>query len=155
MMPVLKSKELDIAIVGAGTLGTALAYALHQSGYRVTEIVTRDQPHSLRRARVFANRLHASATTLSKAQLSARITWICVPDDSISEVAQNIAKRRDWRRKIVLHSSGALDADALAAAKEAGGETASAHPPLNFVCQSSIDLKGGPISPGGKPQAPG
>ena len=56
MMPVLKSKELDIAIVGAGTLGTALAYALHQSGYRVTEIVTRDQPHSLRRARVFANR---------------------------------------------------------------------------------------------------
>src|SRR3954447_13497412 len=153
MMPVLKSKELDIAIVGAGTLGTALGYALHQSGYRVSEIVTRDQPQSLRRARAFANRVHASATTLSKAQLRARITWICVPDDSISEVAKGIAKQRDWRRKIVLHSSGALDADALAAAKEAGAETASAHPLMTFVSQSSIDLKGVPFALEGNPKA--
>jgi predicted short-subunit dehydrogenase-like oxidoreductase (DUF2520 family) len=153
MMPVSTSKELDIAIVGAGTLGTALGYALHQSGYRVSEIVTRDQPQSLRRARAFANRVHASATTLSKAQLRARITWICVPDDSISEVAKGIAKQRDWRRKIVLHSSGALDADALAAAKEAGAETASAHPLMTFVSQSSIDLKGVPFALEGNPKA--
>jgi predicted short-subunit dehydrogenase-like oxidoreductase (DUF2520 family) len=153
MMPVSTSKELDIAIVGAGTLGTALGYALHQSGYRVSEIVTRDQPQSLRRARAFANRVHASATTLSKAQLSARITWICVPDDSISEVAQNIAKRRDWRRKIVLHSSGALGSGALAGAKEAGAETASAHPLMTFVAQSSVNFKGVPFAIEGDPKA--
>jgi predicted short-subunit dehydrogenase-like oxidoreductase (DUF2520 family) len=153
MMPVSKSKELDIEIVGAGTLGTALAYALHQSGYRISEIVTRDQPQSLRRARALANRVHASARTLSKAQLSARITWICVPDDSISEVAQSIAKERDWRRKIVLHSSGALGADALAAPKQAGAETASAHPLMTFVNQSLVDFKGVPFAMEGDPKA--
>jgi predicted short-subunit dehydrogenase-like oxidoreductase (DUF2520 family) len=153
MMPVSKSKELDIAIVGAGTLGTALAYALHRSGYRVSEIVARDQPQSLRNARAVANRVHASATTLSKAQLNARITWICVPDDSISDVAQGIAKQRDWRRKIVLHSSGALCADALAAAKQAGAETASAHPLMTFVNHSSVDFSGVPFALEGDPKA--
>jgi predicted short-subunit dehydrogenase-like oxidoreductase (DUF2520 family) len=140
-----KRKE-DITIVGAGTLAAALVRALHQSGYRIREIVTRNQPQSLRRARALAKRVHASATTLSKAQLGARITWICVPDDSISEVAESIAKQRDWRQKVVLHSSGALGADALAPAKQAGAETASAHPLMTFVNQSSADFKGVPFA---------
>jgi predicted short-subunit dehydrogenase-like oxidoreductase (DUF2520 family) len=151
-MSVSKSKE-DIAIVGAGTLAAALVRALDQSGYRIREIVTRDQPQSLRRARALAKRVHASATTLSKAQLGARITWICVPDDSISDVAQSIARQGDWRRKIVVHSSGALGADALAPAKQAGAATASAHPLMTFVTQSSAGFKGVPFAIEGDPKA--
>jgi predicted short-subunit dehydrogenase-like oxidoreductase (DUF2520 family) len=156
-MSVSKSKE-DIAIVGAGTLAAALVPALYQSGYRIREIVTRNQPQSLRRARALAKRVHASATTLSKAQLGARITWICVPDDSIPDVAQSIARQGDWRRKIVVHSSGALGADALAPAKQAGAETASAHPLMTFVSQSSVnqssaDFKGVPFAMEGDPKA--
>ena len=105
-MSVLKNNQSDIAIVGAGTLATALVRALHQSGYHITEIVSRDQSQSLRRARALAKQVHASATTLSKAELSARITWICVPDDSISEVAESIAIDR---RSIPHAAAGAQD----------------------------------------------
>src|SRR5438270_1282164 len=145
-MPLSKSKQyIDIAIIGAGTLATALTDALHQSGYRIAEIATRDNPQSILRARTLAMRVHASATTLSKAQLAARIIWICVPDDSIAKVAENIATNGDWRVKIVLHSIGALAADVLAPLKQAGAEVVSAHPLMTFVSKSSANFNDVPF----------
>jgi predicted short-subunit dehydrogenase-like oxidoreductase (DUF2520 family) len=147
------NRAANIAIVGAGTLATALAQRLDQSGYRIVEIVTRDRPESLRHARALAKRVHASVRTLTEAEFNARITWICVPDDSISGVAADIASQRDWRQRIVLHSSGALGSDVLAPAKEAGAETASAHPLMTFVSQSSPEFRGVPFAMEGSPKA--
>src|SRR5579864_7777279 len=126
-----RSKFPDVAIIGAGTLGTALALALRKQNLRIAEIVARDRASSLRRARTLAARVGARATTLSNAALSPRILWICVPDDAISEVAQQIAERGRHRGQIVLHSSGALGSDVLAPLRDAdSAENRSASPPM-------------------------
>jgi len=112
MPRISRRKKPDIAIIGAGTLAAALARTLQQSGHRVLEIVSRDNAESLRRATALARRVKAMPAMLSRAAFSAEIVWICVPDDAIAEVARHLSGR-DWKRKIVVHSSGALGSDVL------------------------------------------
>ena len=50
-----------IAIIGPGRLGSALAQELRRSGYRITEIVSRNSIASRRKARVLAKKVHAVA----------------------------------------------------------------------------------------------
>src|SRR6185312_12111642 len=141
-----RSDRNDIAIVGPGTLGSALARALHGAGCRVAEIIARDDRQSLRRAGTVARKIESSATTTARAEFSARVIWICVPDDSISQVAAQIADDRDWSRKIVVHSSGALSATVLSAFKAQGAEIASAHPLMTFVLDSAPNFSGVPFA---------
>ena len=146
MSPKSKNQKDEIAIVGAGTLASALARAFHSKGYRISEILSRSNPQSLRRARVLASEIQSSATTAQAAELSARIVWICVPDDAIASVAAQMVGERDWRGKIVVHSSGALSSDALEPLRRKGAETASAHPLMTFITSSQAKLKGVPFA---------
>lgn len=146
MPPKSNTKKLDVAIIGAGTLASALARALHAKGYRISEIVTRSNPQSLRRARMLATEIQSSATAIKAAELSAGIVWICVPDDAIATLAAEIAGERDWRGKIVLHSSGALASDVLEPLRRKGAEVASAHPLMTFVSSSQSKLAGVPFA---------
>jgi len=122
-----------------------MAIALRQSGHRVIEIVSRNNAQSISRARKLAKQVGARAITLRDAQF-AKTTWICVPDDAIFEVASQIAARGDWRRKIAIHSSGALRSDALSPLKKAGAGIASAHPLMTFVRISKPEWKGVPFA---------
>lgn len=152
-MPRIPSRHnAEIAIIGAGTLATALATAVDKSSCRVVEIVSRDNSESLRRAATLARRFELSATTLSKAKLAAKIIWICVPDDSIAEVAAQIEATHDWRGKIVAHSSGALGSCVLDALKQKGAEIASAHPLMTFVSASASDFTNVPFALEGDPK---
>lgn len=141
-----KSQKYEIAIIGAGTLASALARALHSKEYRVSEIVSRSNPQSLRRARILASRIQSSATTIQAAEMSADIVWICVPDDAIAALAEQMTDERDWRGKIVVHSSGALSSDTLELLRRKGAEVASAHPLMTFVSSSQPKLKGVPFA---------
>lgn len=141
-----KSQKYEIAIIGAGTLASALARALHSKEYRVSEIVSRSNPQSLRRARILASRIQSSATTIQAAEMSADIVWICVPDDAIAALAEQMTDERDWRGKIVVHSSGALSSDTLEPLRRKGAEVASAHPLMTFVSSSQPKLKGVPFA---------
>lgn len=78
--------------------------------------------------------------------MSADIVWICVPDDAIAPLAEQMADERDWRGKIVVHSSGALSSDALEPLRRKGAEVASAHPLMTFVSSSQPKLKGVPFA---------
>lgn len=141
-----RNQPLDIAIIGAGTLATALAASLRRSGYRITEIVSRDNAQSLSRARKLAKRVGARATYMREAQFTARVVWTCIPDDAIVGLAIQLAGRRNWQKKLVLHSSGALGTDVLAPIRQAGALTASAHPLMTFVSISKPELKGVPFA---------
>ena len=67
-------------------------------------------------------------------ELTAEIVWFCVPDRAIAAQARALAKTHsDWRGKIAVHSSGALDSGELAALRGRGAATASAHPLMTFV----------------------
>ena len=146
MRPPRQKTLPDVTIIGAGTLATALAAALHGRGFRIAEIVSRDNPQSRRRAGVLAKRVGARSVTASQAAFTARITWICVPDDAISVVAQKLSARKTWRSKIVVHSSGALASAVLDDVRKLGAAIASVHPLMTFVSTSEADFKGVPFA---------
>lgn len=132
----------SIALIGPGNLGFALGRALAAAGYRIDEVIARDNPSSLRRARDLARKVKAQARTWSDAQLDSRIVWLCVSDDAIGDCARRLSKRGDWKGKIVLHSSGALSSELLAPLARRGAATASLHPMQSFVRSSAADMRG-------------
>ncbi|HET8667794.1 MAG TPA: Rossmann-like and DUF2520 domain-containing protein [Terriglobales bacterium] len=134
-------KKLKFAVVGAGRLGTALAWALHANGYDISEIVTRGGAPSFRRARQIARQLGAKAVNTGT-PLTADITWICVPDDAIRSCAAILAGTQDWSGKVVFHASGALSSDELSALSARGAAVASVHPMMSFVSGVAPDLAG-------------
>ena len=128
--------------MGAGHLGSALAGALYDAGFRVAELVTRNHPASLKRARRLARRVGSKATTLNQTELAADVIWICVNDDAIRPVAAQLAARGSWRGKLALHSSGALSSDELRPLKRRGAQVGTAHPMMTFVGNASVSFKG-------------
>ncbi len=100
-------------------------------------------PDSIRRARALAKKSAATAATIADSRLSADVIWICSTDDAIAPVARLLAQRRDvdWKSKIVLHASGALTSDELAALKKRGAAVASAHFMQTFAPGSNPTLK--------------
>jgi predicted short-subunit dehydrogenase-like oxidoreductase (DUF2520 family) len=136
------AKKASITIVGAGNVASVLGPALRRAGYRIDEIVSRSNPHSVQRAKVLARKSGAAAATLERARFSADIVWNCVTDDAIAPVSLRLAARRDvdWKGKIIFHASGALTSDALTALKKRGAAVASTHFMQTFMPGSSPTL---------------
>jgi predicted short-subunit dehydrogenase-like oxidoreductase (DUF2520 family) len=143
-----------IAIVGAGSLATFLAVALCDTGFTITEIIARDSPSSLRRARTLAAKVDAQAVTAHSAALDATLLWFCVPDREIrhaaSFLADHLLARALIGQKVIvrfaLHSSGALSSHQLDPLRTAGVAVASAHPLMTFVAGAHPSLKGVPFA---------
>jgi predicted short-subunit dehydrogenase-like oxidoreductase (DUF2520 family) len=135
-----------IAIVGAGNLASTLGVALQEAGYSLDQIVSRDQPASLRRARRLAGELGASPVVATKARIDAEVVWFCVPDGAISGAADSLKGAADWRGKVALHSSGVLTSDELALLRRRGAAAASVHPLMTFVRGSRPELLGVPFA---------
>ena len=131
----------SVAIVGAGRLATFLAVALRGAGFTVSEIVARDLPGALRRARSLAMKVGAHATTADRASLDASILWFCVPDREIRRAASSVANRlrvlaaakNRAHPSFAFHSSGALLSEELDSLREIGIAVASVHPLMTFV----------------------
>jgi predicted short-subunit dehydrogenase-like oxidoreductase (DUF2520 family) len=140
------SPKKTIAIVGPGNVGRVLALALHDAGFRVTEIITRDDAASLRSARALAKRVGAKASRVVDAKLDASVIWICVPDAAIASVASELAKRPvGWKKKTVFHASGALTSAELTALKKKGATVGSLHPMNTFIAATQPRLAGTPF----------
>jgi predicted short-subunit dehydrogenase-like oxidoreductase (DUF2520 family) len=141
-----KSREKpSIAIVGAGSLGSAIAVALNKAGYHIAEIVTRPLPASRRRAQKLATRVGAKIAH-SVDPLRSDVVWLCVPDREIRGCAERLARRGEWSGKIVFHSSGALGSRELRALQSRGAAVASVHPLMTFVAGVIPDLPGVPFA---------
>ena len=142
-----------VAIVGAGNFASALAVSLRASGYSVEQIIARESPASLRRARQLAREVSASAVTVARAQIGAEITWFCVPDGAIASAAASLMTATDWIGRVALHSSGALTSDELAVLRKRGAHVASVHPLMTFVRSSRPRLTGVPFAIEGSSKA--
>jgi predicted short-subunit dehydrogenase-like oxidoreductase (DUF2520 family) len=134
----------EIALVGPGRLGSALALALAGSGYRIREIVSRDT--STAATRKLSRATRAKLIDFRSAKLDADLVWFCVPDREIASVANKIAVVTSWKRKVAFHSSGALASDELDALRRRGAVVASVHPLMTFVRGSVPSLKGVPFA---------
>ena len=131
---------LDVCIVGPGRLGTALATQLQRNYDCVDTIVARHS--SIAKAIALAEKIDATAKEIDSADFEQTVTWLCVPDSAIAPVAKSLAQRREWRGKIVIHSSGALSSDELHALREKGAAVGSVHPMMTFAPEATTQLAG-------------
>lgn len=134
-----------IGIVGAGNLGSSLALALHEAGYRVVEVVTRAARRSQPRARAIAKKIGARLLTIGE-PLSSDLLWFCVPDREIANCAATITRTSSWGGRLAFHSSGALTSDELGILRRRGAHTAAVHPVMTFVKTVRPDLAGVPFA---------
>lgn len=145
MLPVMAAKP-GIAIVGAGNLGTALARSLRRAGYAIDVVVAHSLGKSLGKAKRLASEIGAHAAVDPSALKDADVVWLCVPDSAIAAAARTLAERLTWKRKVALHSSGALTSDELAALRKRGAAVGSVHPLMTFVRGSQPSLAGVPFA---------
>ena len=149
MLPTMSATEVrrpTIAIAGPGSLGNALAISLQAAGYRIREIYSRPAKRSRQRARALAGRVRARALVLGRDPSQADVMWLCVPDREIRNCADVLARVGGWSKRVVLHSSGALTSDELAALRDEGASVASVHPLMTFVPGEMPSLAGVPFA---------
>lgn len=130
-----------------------MAVALRQAGYPVSEVVSRDNPASQRRAERLARRTGARATTIRQPRLRADVVWLCVPDRDIASCAKTLAGHGEWDGKTALHASGALSSRELHPLQRRGAAVASVHPLMTFVAGVHPSLAEVPFAIEGDPAA--
>ncbi len=131
-----------IAIVGAGRVGRALGMRLHELGWRIGAVVTRSQATARAAVRAMGDgRPHAG---LTRQVLAADVILITTPDETIHSAAVQLAGMggEEWRGKVVLHTSGALDRKVLAPLARCGAATGSLHPLQTFTGRGAPQLEG-------------
>lgn len=128
----MKKTLNSLSILGAGRVGRALGRLLRGLGWKIDAVVTCSEASACRAVRfIGAGKPHAGMT---RQILGARVILIAVPDDAIAGVAQELARTgaEELRGKIVLHTSGALDAGVLGIVKAQGAVVGSLHPLQSF-----------------------
>jgi predicted short-subunit dehydrogenase-like oxidoreductase (DUF2520 family) len=138
----LAANSTTLAIIGAGRVGRAVGQKLRLAGWHVTAVVTRSAASARRAVRdIGAGRPHGK---LTRSLLDAGIVLIAVPDDEIIHIAERLARmgREEWRGKVILHTSGALDNRALAPLERVGASTGSIHPLQSFSTRVVPSLDG-------------
>lgn len=122
---------IDVAIIGAGNLGTALGYALSRKGYRIKALSCQTLP-SARKSLQIVGKGKAFTDNLQAAK-QGKLIFICVPDSEITKVIKELTQSSiPWKEKYVFHCSGLVSAEALKPLKVKGASTASFHPVQSF-----------------------
>ena len=121
-------RQLRVGFIGAGVLGTGLALAMSQAGYRVEAASSR----RLESARSLAGRApgcKAFASPQAVADVSD-LVFITTPDSAI----ESVAAQASWRPgQYVAHCCGALGRQPLEPARQQGAETGAIHPFQTFA----------------------
>jgi predicted short-subunit dehydrogenase-like oxidoreductase (DUF2520 family) len=126
---------MDVAVVGAGRVGTALAVLLRRAGHRIAAVAGRDA--SLARARTWLPDVPFLPS--DEAARRGEVVLLAVPDDAIAGVCSEIAASGGFRPDVIaVHLSGAAPLDVLAPARDAGAHALSIHP-----LQTVPDVKSG------------
>jgi predicted short-subunit dehydrogenase-like oxidoreductase (DUF2520 family) len=116
---------MDIAIVGAGRVGTSLAVRWRDAGHRIVAVAGGDATPE--RAARFLPGVPVVATL--EAPRDAELTLISTPDAVIEPVARELAAAGVvGDGSSVIHASGATSLGALAAPRAEGATVLSLHP---------------------------
>jgi predicted short-subunit dehydrogenase-like oxidoreductase (DUF2520 family) len=122
-----------IAIVGAGVVGTALAFLLKEKGYTLCGMASRGE-ESLNKAAAIIGSEVRTTTAPEEITPEADVVFITTSDGAIQEVCDGIAGKGGFHpEQIVVHTSGALPSTILASAQTQGALIASVHPLQSFA----------------------
>ena len=121
-----------VAIIGCGTVGTAIGKLLARAGYRITGVATRSLETADRAANIIgAQRFSDRPWDLT---LDANLVFITTPDDAIQSTCKAIAEHNGFEKgSVVIHCSGALSSAILSPAKACGAFVATLHPLQSFA----------------------
>lgn len=120
---------MNVAVVGAGRVGTAMAVLLHRAGHRVAAISGREA--SRERASRFLPRV-ALLDPVDAAR-AGDLVLVAVPDDRIAGLVEELAAGGALREgQWVAHVSGALGLDVLRPAAVTGAGRLAIHPLQTF-----------------------
>lgn len=129
----------DIAIIGAGKLGTNLGYALLRKGHRIAAYSDKNLSAAQESQQIIGQGKFTDDNRFA-AQYGHWII-LTVPDDAIETVAEELAESdMEWKDKFVFHCSGLLTTESLRSLEMRGALVASLHPIQSFP-QKKPDLK--------------
>jgi predicted short-subunit dehydrogenase-like oxidoreductase (DUF2520 family) len=132
----------SLTIVGAGRVGRALGRGLREVGWKIGTVVTRSDASARRAVRfIGAGTPHGG---LTRQVLNCSVILIATPDSAVRDVGEELARigAEELDGKIVLHTSGALDASSLDAVRAFGAAAASMHPLQSFSGVGAPQLEG-------------
>jgi len=116
---------MDVAVVGAGRVGTALAVLLGRAGHRIVAVSGREAS----RARVETWLPDVPFLPSAEAARAAEVVLLAVPDDAIAAACDEVAVTGGFTDEaFVAHLSGAAPLLALGPARAAGAHVLSMHP---------------------------
>jgi predicted short-subunit dehydrogenase-like oxidoreductase (DUF2520 family) len=125
-------KPRTFAIIGCGKVGVTLAWHLAHIGYLPIGFASRR-----------AASAHAAAESAGggrvcrdpwEAAADADVVFITTPDGTIGAVAEGLAEHKGLKRgAVVLHCSGALSSEIIAAVRRCGAYAGSLHPLQSFA----------------------
>jgi predicted short-subunit dehydrogenase-like oxidoreductase (DUF2520 family) len=116
---------MEVGVVGAGRVGTAVAVLLQSAGHRIVGVSGRG-PTRERASTYLPGVPVVAAETVAE---QAELVIIGVPDDRIAETVEAIASAGGFRTgQWVAHLSGASRLDVLNAARQAGAGRLAIHP---------------------------
>ena len=121
----------DIALIGAGKLGTNLGYALRKKGHRIA-VISDNRLHAAQECR---RHIGQGEVTDDNRYAARNAAWIIltVPDDAFDRVAEDLAGSGImWQGKFVFHCSGLLTSGSLTSLEKKGALVASIHPVQSF-----------------------
>jgi len=131
-----------VSIVGAGRVGQTLGKRLRQLGWCIGAVVTRSKKSARSAVRsIGAGTPHSK---LTPEILGADLILMTTPDGALRDVAKVLPRARsvNYKKKIFLHTSGALDRSVLSPLARRGASTGSMHPMQTFSGLESTRLEG-------------
>jgi predicted short-subunit dehydrogenase-like oxidoreductase (DUF2520 family) len=120
---------MNVGVIGAGRVGTAVAVLLRRAGHRIVAVSGREA------TRERAARFLPGVPAIEPAAVAAEgeLVLLAVPDDRIPSMARELADASAFRPgEWVLHLSGAAGLDALAPAAAEGARPLALHPLQTF-----------------------
>lgn len=142
-----------LSIIGAGRVGRALGKSLRAQGWRIGAVVASTEANARKAVRFIGDGKPQSS--LTRIVLSSSVILISTPDDVMGEVASELARigAEELRGKVVLHTSGTLDASVLKPNKQYGAFVGSIHPLQTFSRVRVPPLEGRVFAVEGDPVA--
>lgn len=124
-----------VGVVGAGRVGVVLAAKLQRAGHQLVGVSGRSSDSQLR-----VQTLLPGTEILEPADIVGRaeVVVLAVPDDSLAEVARELAPYVR-RGQVIAHTSGRHGLAVLAPLADAGAHTIAMHPAMTFT-GTEIDL---------------
>jgi len=117
-----------VSFIGAGRVGTSLAFLLKTKGYDVIGITSRSIASAERAATFMGNSISYSNDLYVFIE-DSDVVFITTNDDAVAYVAEGISRNCQIKEdQIFIHTSGSLPSLVLKPLKDKGGIIASMHP---------------------------